>query len=92
MLKLKNICASIDDQPILNNINLEINKAIKNKPVFNQKKIDQILIELDGTDNKKKLGANAILAVSISTAKAAAISKSTQQQSQAGARYARVSN
>ena len=37
------------------NINLEINKAIKNKPVFNQKKIDQILIELDGTDNKKKL-------------------------------------
>ena len=29
------------------NINLEINKAIKNKPVFNQKKIDQILIELD---------------------------------------------
>jgi enolase len=57
------------------NINLEINKAIKNTSVFNQKKIDQILIELDGTDNKKKLGANAILAVSIASAKAAAISK-----------------
>jgi enolase len=57
------------------NINLEINKAIKNTSVFNQKKIDQILIQLDGTDNKKKLGANAILAVSIASAKAAAISK-----------------
>ena len=57
------------------NINLKINKAIKNTSVFNQKKIDQILIELDGTENKKKLGANAILAVSIAAAKAAAISK-----------------
>jgi enolase len=57
------------------NINLKINKAIKNTSVFNQKKIDKILIELDGTENKKKLGANAILAVSIATAKAAAISK-----------------
>ena len=57
------------------NINLKINKAIKNTSVFNQKKIDQILIELDGTENKKQLGANAILAVSIAAAKAAAISK-----------------
>jgi len=57
------------------NINLKINKAIKNTSVFNQKKIDKILIELDGTENKRKLGANAILAVSIATAKAAAISK-----------------
>jgi len=57
------------------NINLKINKAVKNTSVFNQKKIDQILIELDGTENKKKLGANAILAVSIAAAKAAAISK-----------------
>ena len=37
------------------NINLKINKAIKNTSVFNQKKIDQILIELDGTENKKKI-------------------------------------
>lgn len=57
------------------NINLKINKAVKDTSVFNQKKIDQILIELDGTENKKKLGANAILAVSIAAAKAAAISK-----------------
>jgi len=57
------------------NINLEINKAIKNISVFDQKRIDQILIELDGTENKKKLGANALLAVSIATAKAAALSK-----------------
>ena len=57
------------------NINLEINKAIKNISVFDQKRIDQNLIELDGTENKKKLGANALLAVSIATAKAAALSK-----------------
>ena len=42
------------------NINLEINKAIKNISVFDQKRIDQNLIELDGTENKKKLGANAL--------------------------------
>ena len=57
------------------NINLEINKAIKNISVFDQRKIDMDLIELDGTKNKKRLGANAILAVSIAAAKAAALSK-----------------
>ena len=54
------------------NINLEINKTIKGLSTFDQKKIDNFLIELDGTDNKKRLGANAILAVSIANAKAAA--------------------
>jgi enolase len=57
------------------NINLEINKAIKNISVFDQRKIDMDLIKLDGTENKKRLGANAILAVSIAAAKAAALSK-----------------
>jgi enolase len=57
------------------NINLEINKAIKNISVFDQRKIDMDLIELDATKNKKRLGANAILAVSIAAAKAAALSK-----------------
>ncbi len=40
-----------------------------------QKGIDQIMIDLDGTENKEKLGANAILAVSLATAKAAALDK-----------------
>ena len=40
--------------------------------VFNQKEIDQIMIDLDGTENKSKLGANSILGVSLAVAKAAA--------------------
>ena len=54
------------------NVNSEINKTIRGLSTFEQKKIDNLLIKLDGTDNKKKLGANAILAVSIANAKAAA--------------------
>jgi len=41
--------------------------------VFDQIYIDQLMIDLDGTDNKKKLGANAILGVSLAAAKAAAL-------------------
>ena len=52
-----------------------IAKAIIGKDVFNQGQIDQALRELDGTKNKEKLGANAILAVSLATARAAAVSK-----------------
>ena len=57
------------------NINTVINKNLKNIKVRDQKKIDQILLNLDGTDNKKKLGANALLAVSLASSKAAAITK-----------------
>ena len=57
------------------NINTVINKNLKKIEKNKQKKIDQILLDLDGTDNKKKLGANALLAVSLATSKAAAISK-----------------
>ena len=57
------------------NINSTINKNLKNIDVSKQKKIDQILLDLDGTENKKKLGANALLAVSLATSKAEAISK-----------------
>jgi enolase len=56
----------------VNNINLEINKTIAGFSAFDQKKLDNFLIKLDGTENKKRLGANAILAVSIANAKAAA--------------------
>ena len=55
-------------------INTEINKEIAGlMPV--QVEIDKILCELDGTKNKKRLGANAILAVSIASLKAAAVSE-----------------
>ena len=57
------------------NINTVINKNLKNIDSGKQKKIDKILLDLDGTENKKKLGANALLAVSLAVAKAEAISK-----------------
>ncbi len=56
----------------VNNINTSIAKEIEGLNVFEQNAIDQIMILLDGTPNKAKLGANAILAVSLATAKAAA--------------------
>ena len=57
------------------NVNTKIAKALKNADATKQKQIDQIMIDLDGTNNKRKLGANAILAVSLATAHAAANSK-----------------
>ncbi|MFM9944687.1 MAG: phosphopyruvate hydratase [Bacteroidia bacterium] len=54
------------------NINSVINDALVGEYIFDQNDIDRILLELDGTDNKSKLGANAILAVSLAAAKAAA--------------------
>jgi len=56
-------------------VNGEINKALKGYSVYEQKKIDEVLIDLDGTKQKKRLGANAILSVSIASNKASAISK-----------------
>lgn len=57
------------------NVNTIINKALKGENVFDQEKIDKKMIKLDGTKNKKKLGANAILGVSMAVARAAATSK-----------------
>ena len=57
------------------NVNTIINDALFNMDIFDQEKIDETLIKLDGTDNKKILGANAILGVSIACAKAAANAK-----------------
>ncbi|MDH2925091.1 enolase [Nicoletella semolina] len=56
-------------------VNNEIAQALIGKEGSNQAEIDQIMIDLDGTENKSKFGANAILAVSLATAKAAAASK-----------------
>ena len=54
------------------NINGEIREALLGMDPSDQVKIDQAMIDLDGTPNKARLGANAILAVSMATAKAAA--------------------
>jgi len=54
------------------NINTEISEAIVGLDASEQAFIDKTLIELDGTENKSRLGANAVLAVSMSVAKAAA--------------------
>ena len=56
----------------VNNVNTEIAPEILGEDVFEQNLIDRALIELDGTSNKGKLGANAILGVSLAVAKAAA--------------------
>lgn len=57
------------------NINNTIAKALENKNAIQQKEIDLLLLSLDGTKNKSKLGANAILAVSMACARAAANSQ-----------------
>jgi len=54
------------------NVNLLISPEVEGLNPFDQPGLDHLLIELDGTDNKGKLGANAILGVSLATAKAAA--------------------
>ena len=69
------------------NINTVINKNLKTITVSDQKKIDKILINLDGTENKEKLGANALLAVSLATAKAAAISKKKELYQSLGKKF-----
>ena len=56
------------------NVNEVISKAIEGMNVYEQAKIDATMIKLDGTENKGKLGANAMLGVSLAVAKAAAAS------------------
>ena len=57
------------------NVNTKIKKLLTGQNAFDQKAIDQAMIALDGTANKGKLGANAILGVSLAVAKAASASK-----------------
>ncbi len=54
------------------NVNEIIAPMLKGKDVTKQREIDELMIELDGTENKSKLGANAIVGVSLASAKAAA--------------------
>ncbi len=55
-------------------VNTKIRDALVGKDAADQRALDQIMLDLDGTENKANLGANAILAVSLAAAKAAAIS------------------
>ncbi|HET7369392.1 MAG TPA: phosphopyruvate hydratase [Gammaproteobacteria bacterium] len=57
------------------NVNGEIGKALMGADAADQAGVDKTLIDLDGTDNKSRLGANALLAVSLATAQAVAISR-----------------
>ena len=56
-------------------VNNEISKALNGFSIEDQKKIDKTLIELDGTKQKKRLGGNAILSVSLASNKAASVTK-----------------
>lgn len=56
----------------VDNVNTILNDELKGAYIFEQNLIDRVMISLDGTDNKAKLGANAILGVSLAVAKAAA--------------------
>ena len=54
------------------NVNTQIREALVGESVLKQASLDQLMLELDGTDNKSNLGANAILSVSLAVCKAAA--------------------
>lgn len=60
------------------NVNTKILKKLKGMEVTDQEKIDRAMIELDGTENKKNLGANAILSVSLACARAGALAKNVE--------------
>ncbi len=62
----------------VNNINGDIKNALLGMDATAQRALDEKMLELDGTENKAKLGANAILAVSLAAAKAAAVSKGVE--------------
>jgi len=62
-------------QKAIKNVNEEIFPLLKGKSCLLQKEIDQIMIKHDGTNNKRKFGANAILVVSLAAARAASVEK-----------------
>ena len=72
------------------NVNTEIADALYGLEAENQRGIDQLLIELDGTENKARLGANATLGVSLALAKAVADSMQTPLYRYVGGANARV--
>jgi len=65
-------------QKAVNNINVTIAKRLKGKNPAAQEELDKLMIRLDGTQNKSKFGANAILAISMALARAGAAAKKVQ--------------
>ena len=61
----------------VDNVNKIISPNLIGEDIFNQRKIDKIMLDLDGTHNKNKLGANAMLSVSIASLRAASICNKT---------------
>jgi enolase len=77
-------------QNAVSHINGEIAKALAGQDATNQTQVDRLMIDLDGTANKGRLGANAILAVSMAVARAAAASQKTPLYRYLGGAGARV--
>ncbi|MBI1407046.1 MAG: phosphopyruvate hydratase [Caulobacter sp.] len=71
-------------------VNGEIFDALSGQDAADQRRIDDMLLELDGTENKSRLGANAILGVSLATAKAAAVAADLPLYKYVGGVSARV--
>jgi len=68
----KNEALAVEAPKAIENVNEVIAPKVKGKDVVNQKELDRLMIDLDGTDNKSKLGANAILGVSLAICRAGA--------------------
>jgi len=77
-------------QNAVSHVNGEIAECLHGKDATEQAEIDRLMIELDGTPNKARLGANAILAVSMAAARAAAASEHTPLYRYLGGAGARV--
>jgi len=71
----ENEAVYIDEDRASDFVSTTINDVLSGKDPGNQKEIDDILIKMDGTDNKSMLGANSILSVSMACAKVAALSQ-----------------
>ncbi len=70
----KNIFLGKSVKKAVENINKKIGSSLKGLDPADQSKIDKVLLDLDGSENKKNLGANATLAVSLANSKSAALS------------------
>lgn len=71
----ENEAVAVEVSKAIENVNGIIAPKLKGKDVLNQQDIDKFLIDLDGTDNKSKLGANAVLGVSMAVCRAGASAK-----------------
>ena len=74
-------------QKAVSNVNDIIRPLLIGKDSLNQREIDEIMLKADGTYNKEKLGANAILGVSLATLKAAAMAKNVELYEYLGTEY-----